>query len=194
MKIYGYVRVSTLEQNTDRQVFALKKVGVKEENIFIDKASGKDFDRPAYRKLIETIEAGDLLYIKSLDRLGRNYHEMLSEWHSLVNEKQIDIAIIDLPILDTRKRNGLTAELIYGIILQLSSFIAQTERETILARQKEGIKAAKLRGVKFGRPELERTAEFYKLKQFYLNDEISSRQAAQRLDISHTTFLRWVKE
>ncbi len=194
MRTFGYVRVSTVEQRTDRQYSALEKFGVDRENIFEDKWSGADFDRPAYNQLLNVLEAGDLLVIKSLDRLGRSYKDMLKAWRYLKEDKNVDIYIIDMPILDTRTSNGLTGELISGIILQLLSYVAETEREFILQRQKEGIAEAKKKGIKFGRPAYEIPKEFFRLKREYEDKKISSREAGDALNISHTTFIRWVEK
>lgn len=194
MRTFGYVRVSTVEQRTDRQYSALEKFGVDRENIFEDKWTGVNFDRPAYNELLNVLKAGDLLVIKSLDRLGRNYKEMLKAWRYLKEDKSVDIYIIDMPILDTRTSNGLTGELISGIILQLLSYVAETERDFILQRQKEGIAEAKKKGIKFGRPAYEVPKEFFHLKSKYEDKKISSREAGKALNISHTTFIRWVEK
>lgn len=150
--IYGYIRVSSKEQNEDRQVVSLLEAGVKAENIFTDKQSGKDFNRPQYMGLLKKLKKGDVLYIKSIDRLGRNYEEILKQWHILTNEKEIDIAVIDMPLLDTRRGKDLMGTFISDIVLQILSFVAENERSNIRQRQAEGIAAAKARGVKFGRP------------------------------------------
>ena len=150
--IYGYIRVSSKEQNEDRQVVSLLEAGLKAENIFTDKQSGKDFNRPQYMGLLKKLKKGDVLYIKSIDRLGRNYEEILKQWHILTNEKEIDIAVIDMPLLDTRRGKDLMGTFISDIVLQILSFVAENERSNIRQRQAEGIAAAKARGVKFGRP------------------------------------------
>ena len=152
MKDYGYVRVSSSDQNEDRQLFAMQELKIPPERIFIDKKSGKDFVRPAYQSLLNRLEAGDLLYIKSIDRLGRNYNEIQSQWRALAKEKGIDIVVIDMPVLDTRQYKDLMGTFISDLVLSLLSFIAQNERETIRKRQEEGIAAARLRGVALGRP------------------------------------------
>ena len=194
MSTIGYVRVSTVEQCVDRQILALTKVGVPRENIYVDYLSGKDFIRPAYQKMKKQLKKGDLLVVLSLDRLGRNYHEILTEWRYLVEEIGIDISILDMQALDTRRSDGLIDHLITDIVLQLLSYVAQTEREFILERQSTGIEAAKLRGVKFGRPKLEVPDEFPHIISRWSNREISAREAARRLGISHTTFLRWAQD
>ena len=148
---YGYVRVSTKEQNEDRQIVAMREFGIKEGNIILDKQSGKDFERPGYRRLVRRLKAGDTFVIKSIDRLGRNYDEILEQWRLLTKEKLVDIVVLDMPLLDTRQGRDLTGVLIADIVLQLLSYVAQTEREFNRQRQAEGIAAAKARGVHFGR-------------------------------------------
>lgn len=152
MKTYGYIRVSSTDQNEDRQLFAMKELKISVNNLFIDKQSGKDFDRPAYKRLMRKLRSGDLLYIKSIDRLGRNYEEIQNQWRALTKEKGADIAVIDMPLLDTRNGKDLMGTFIADLVLQILSFVAQNERENIRARQAEGIAAAKARGVRFGRP------------------------------------------
>lgn len=194
-KIYGYIRVSTKEQNEDRQLLALKEFPVPETNIFIDKLSGKDFNRPQYLRLIRKIKPGDILVVKSIDRLGRNYEEILDQWRLIIREKRADIVVLDMPLLDTRQTGkDLTGIFVADLVLQILSYVAQTERENIRQRQKEGIAAAKLRGVRFGRPRKEIPGEFQRLKTEWENKEISSREAAKRLGIAQDTFLRWVHE
>ncbi len=191
-KIYGYVRVSTKEQNEDRQLIALKEFPVTEENIYMDKLSGKDFNRPQYKKLLKKIRSGDLLVIKSIDRLGRNYEEILVQWRVITKEKQADIVVLDMPLLDTRKAgNDLIGTFVADLVLQILSYVAQTERENIHQRQMEGIAAAKLRGVRFGRPRKTVPEEFWKLKTDWENQKITSREAARQLSIAQDTFLRW---
>ena len=190
---YGYIRVSTREQNEDRQVIALQEAGVAEENIYMDKQSGKDFDRPNYKKLVKKLKAGDLLYILSIDRLGRNYEEILLQWRIITKEKQVDVVVLDMPLLDTRKSgNDLTGTFVADLVLQILSYVAQTERENIHQRQKEGIAAAKLRGVKFGRPRKDVPERFWQLKEDWEDQKITSREAARQLSIAQDTFLRWV--
>ena len=193
--IYGYVRVSTKEQNEARQVLALREYCVSEKNIYIDKVSGKDFNRPQYRKLMRNIKPGDILVIKSIDRLGRNYEEILVQWRMITKEKAVDIVVLDMPLLDTRKSgHDLTGTFIADLVLQILSYVAQTERENIRQRQREGIIAAKLRGVKFGRPEKPVPDRFWKLKDDWENKKISSRAAARELSIAQDTFLRWARD
>ena len=192
--LYGYIRVSTREQNEDRQILALKELSIPEKNLFIDKQSGKDFERPQYRKMVRKLKKDDLLYIKSIDRLGRNYSEILEQWRILTKEKGIDIVVLDMPLLDTRKNRDLTGTLIADIVLQLLSYVAQTEREFIRQRQAEGIAVAKAQGVRFGRPPLVQPKEFPAVHQAWLKKEISAREAARRLSVTHKTFLRWAHE
>lgn len=193
--IYGYVRVSTKEQNEARQVLALREYCVSEKNIYIDKVSGKNFNRPQYRKLMRNIKPGDILVIKSIDRLGRNYEEILVQWRMITKEKAVDIVVLDMPLLDTRKSgHDLTGTFIADLVLQILSYVAQTERENIRQRQREGIIAAKLRGVKFGRPEKPVPDKFWKLKDDWENKKISSRAAARELSIAQDTFLRWARD
>ena len=192
-KIYGYVRVSTKEQNEDRQLIALREFPVLVNNIYMDKLSGKDFNRPQYRKLLRKIRPGDIVVIKSIDRLGRNYEEILMQWRIITKEKQVDVVVLDMPLLDTRNSgNDLTGTFVADIVLQILSYVAQTERENIHQRQKEGIAAAKLRGVRFGRPRKPIPEGFWQLKVDWENKKITSREAAQQLSIAQDTFLRWV--
>lgn len=192
-KVYGYIRVSTKEQNEDRQLLAMREFGVKEDMIVIDKQSGKDFDRPGYKWLMKKMRPGDTLVIKSIDRLGRNYDEILEQWRFITKEKRAAIAVIDMPLLDTRRGKDLTGTLIADIVLQLLSYVAQTEREFIHQRQAEGIVAARNRGVTFGRRPLERPVEYERLKCQWSDGAVSARKAAGELGVSHKTFLRWAK-
>ena len=174
-------------------MIALREVGVSEKNIYMDKQSGKDFDRPNYKKLVKKLKAGDLLYILSIDRLGRNYEEILLQWRIITKEKQVDVVVLDMPLLDTRKSgNDLTGTFVADLVLQILSYVAQTERENIHQRQKEGIAAAKLRGVKFGRPRKDVPERFWQLKEDWEDQKITSREAARQLSIAQDTFLRWV--
>lgn len=191
--IYGYVRVSTREQKEDRQLIALQTFPVSRKNIYTDKLSGKDFNRPQYQELLKRIQPGDLLVVKSIDRLGRNYEEILLQWRNLTKEKQADIVVLDMPLLDTRKSgNDLTGTFVADLVLQVLSYVAQTERENIHQRQMEGIAAAKLRGVQFGRPRKPVPELFWQLKSEWENKKITSLEAARRLSIAQDTFLRWV--
>lgn len=189
---YGYARVSTKEQNEQRQIVALEVFGLKREQIYIDKQSGKDFERKNYQRLLRKLKAGDTLVVKSIDRLGRNYNEILEQWRMITKEKGAAIVVLDMPLLDTRRNRDLTGTLIADIVLQLLSYVAQTEREMIRQRQAEGIAVAKAQGVRFGRPPKERPEEFAAVYQAWQRKEISAREAARRLDVTHKTFLRWV--
>ena len=193
-KEFGYIRVSTREQNIDRQLIALQGCGIQNGNIFTDKISGKSFDRPQYQKMLKKIKPGDTLFVKSIDRLGRNYDEILEQWRVITKEKQAAIVVLDMPLLDTRQGRDLTGTLIADIVLQLLSYVAQTEREFIRQRQAEGIAAAKARGVNFGRRPKERPPELTAVLSEWQAGSLSARSAAKRLSISHTTFLRWAKE
>ena len=191
---YGYVRVSTKEQNEDRQMVAMREFGVAEEYIVLDKQSGKDFDRPGYRRLMRRLKAGDTLVIKSIDRLGRNYDEILEQWRLLTKEKQVAIVVLDMPLLDTRQGRDLTGVLIADIVLQLLSYVAQKEREFNRQRQAEGIAAAKARGVHFGRRFKDRGENYEAVVAAWRGGEISGRAAAKALGVAHGTFQRWCRE
>lgn len=191
---YGYIRVSTREQHEQRQLIALREFGISDKQIFMDKQSGKDFERPQYKKMIRKVKNGDTLVIKSIDRLGRNYDEILEQWRIITKEKQAAIVVLDMPLLDTRQNRDLTGTLIADIVLQLLSYVAQTEREFIRQRQAEGIAAAKEQGVKFGRKPMERPAQFEALKEKWQRNEISARAAAKQLGITHRTFIRWANK
>lgn len=190
---YGYIRVSTKEQNTDRQMVALQACGIPPNRIYIDKQSGKDFDRPQYRRLLRRLKPNDALIVKSIDRLGRNYNEILEQWRLITKEKHADIVALDMPLLDTRAHKDLTGTLIADIFLQFLSYVAQTEREFIRQRQAEGIAAAKARGVRFGRPCLPVAEGFAEVYSMWQAGEISIRAASKRLGVSHQTFERWAR-
>lgn len=193
INIYGYARVSSKDQNEARQIIALSQFPVKKENIYIDKFSGKDFDRPKYSELIKILKEQDILVIKEIDRLGRNYEEILEQWRVITKEIKADIVVLDMPLLDTRTRKeNLTGTFIADLVLQILSYVAETERQSIKQRQREGIEAAKKRGVKFGRPCIPIPEEFYDLKEKWLNKKITSREAATTINVSQDTFLRWV--
>lgn len=194
MKVYGYIRVSTKEQNEERQLIAMREFGIPEENIVIEKQSGKDFERPGYKTLMKTLKAGDTFVIKSIDRLGRNYEEILEQWRIITKEKQVAIVVLDMPLLDTRQGRDLTGVLIADIVLQLLSYVAQTEREFNRQRQAEGIAAAKARGVHFGRSFKDRGENYGAIKEAWRQGELSGREAARQLGVSHGTFQRWCKE
>ena len=193
-RYYGYVRVSTKEQNEDRQILALSDFPISRENLYTDKVSGKDFHRPQYQRMVKKLRKGDILVVKSIDRLGRNYEEILEQWRRLTKEKGVYIVVIDMPLLDTRNKNDLTGTLIADIVLNLLSYVAQTERENMRQRQAEGIAAARKKGVKFGRPPIPVPEAFEKVSKRWENGEISSRNAAMQLGISQNTFLRWSKK
>ena len=188
---YGYARVSTINQHLDRQIDELHKVGLLDSQIFIDKESGKDFNRTNYRKLCRKLKAGDVLFIKSIDRLGRNYNMVLDEWRILTKEKGIDIVVIDMPLLDTRiEGKNLVGKFIADVVLQVLSFVAENERETMKQRQAEGIRMAKLRGVKFGRPAISTPKNFDEIVNLFLNKEVTSKQAIEMSGLSRGTFYR----
>lgn len=191
---YGYARVSTKEQNEQRQIVALEEFGLDRKHIFTDKQSGKDFERTNYRKLVRRLKEGDTLVVKSIDRLGRNYEEILEQWRSIAKDKGAAIVVLDMPLLDTRRNRDLTGTLIADIVLQLLSYVAQTEREFIRQRQAEGIAVAKAQGVRFGRPPLEKPEDFPAVQTAWQKKEISAREAARRLSVTHKTFLRWAHE
>ena len=191
---YGYIRVSSADQNEDRQLVALNELNIPSENIFTDKQSGKDFDRPAYQELIKRLKKGDLLYIKSIDRLGRNYVEIQNQWRIITKEMEVDIFVIDMPILDTRLHKDLIGTLISDIFLQVLSFVAQNERETIRKRQSEGIAAAKARGVKFGRPEKKAPDNFGELVKQWEHRQIPLYKVLEKCEMKETTFYKRLGE
>ena len=191
---YGYARVSTREQNEQRQIIALTQFGLSEKCIYVDKQSGRDFERPQYRRLVRRLRDGDTLVVKSIDRLGRNYEEILEQWRVITKEKAADIVVLDMPLLDTRKSRDLTGTLIADIVLQLLSYVAQTEREFIRQRQAEGIAAAKSRGVQFGRRPKEKPPEYPAALEAWQRGELSARSAAKQLGVTHGTFLKWAKQ
>jgi len=186
--LYGYIRVSTREQNEDRQILALKDLSIPEKNLFIDKQSGKDFERPQYRKMVRKLKKDDLLYIKSIDRLGRNYSEILEQWRILTKEKGIDIVVLDMPLLDTRRGKDLMGTFLSDIVLQVLSFVAENERTNIRQRQAEGIAAAKARGVRFGRPPKPLPENFHQLYQQWRNGRITGTTAAKLCGMPLSTF------
>ena len=186
--IYGYIRVSTREQNEDRQLVALREMSVPEKNIFMDKQSGKDFNRPQYKKLVKKLKPGDLLYIKSIDRLGRNYEEIQNQWRVLTKEKGIDIVVLDMPLLDTRRGKDLMGTFLSDIVLQVLSFVAENERSNIRQRQAEGIAAAKAKGIRFGRPPLPLPENFHENYQRWKSGEITCTAAARACGLPLSTF------
>ena len=191
---YGYIRVSTKEQHEDRQHIAMLKAGVAEKDIFLDKQSGKDFERQGYKRVLRKLKEGDTLFVKSIDRLGRNYDEILEQWRVITKEKRAAIVVLDMPLLDTRQDRDLMGTLIADIVLQLLSYVAQTEREFIRQRQAEGIAAAKARGVRFGRTAMEPPPEYDSFYKKWADGELSARAAARSMNISHQTFLKWTRE
>ena len=191
---FGYIRVSTREQNEQRQLIAMQEFGIPQNRIYMDKQSGKDFERKNYKKMVRRLKKDDTLVVKSIDRLGRNYEEILEQWRIITKEKQAAIVVLDMPLLDTRQNRDLTGTLIADIVLQLLSYVAQTEREFIRQRQAEGIAVAKQNGVKFGRKPMERPDGLESLKAQWLRGELSARAAAKQLGVTHSTFLRWVRE
>ena len=194
---YGYVRVSSRDQNEARQMHAIAEQQIPLNHIFMDKQSGKDFDRPQYKRLLRRLKKGDLLVVHSIDRLGRNYDEILEQWRIITKEKQADIYVLDFPLLDTRSRVGngdLTGRFVSDLVLQTLAYVAQKERESIRQRQAVGIAAAKARNVHFGRQAMPRPPEFDELRRRWAQGDISARAAAKYLNISHNTFLRWSRE
>ncbi len=188
MKVYGYIRVSSREQNEDRQLIAMREAGVPEEDIFLDKQSGKDFERPQYIKLMQAVKPGDLIYVKSIDRLGRNYDEILEQWRAITKEKDVDIVVIDMPLLDTRRGKDLMGTFISDLVLQILSFVAENERINIKQRQAEGIAAAKAKGVRFGRPPKPLPENFMEVYGRWTAGEISGCAAARALSMPRSSF------
>lgn len=194
MNVYGYVRVSTIDQNEERQMVEMRKLEIPEDHIYIDKQSGKDFNRPKYKKMLSKLKKGDLLYIQSIDRLGRNYEEIQTQWRHLTQFKEVDVAVIDMPLLDTRNGKDLMGTFLADIVLQVLSFVAQNERENIRKRQAQGIAAAKAKGLKFGRPVLDVPDEFPQLVARWRNGELKVEEIAQRCNMSVATFYRRLRE
>ena len=191
-KTYGYIRVSTKEQNEDRQLIALQNIGIPPDHIFMDKQSGKDFERPQYKKLVRRMKKDDLLYVKSIDRLGRNYDEILDQWRHITRVLKVNVVVLDMPLLDTRtKTNGITGTFVADLVLQILSYVAEVEREGIKQRQAEGIAAAKQRGVQFGRPPLAIPLQFWDVRERYLEKEMSLTAASAELGVARQTFLKW---
>lgn len=193
-KVYGYVRVSSRDQNEDRQMIAMRDMNIPENNIFMDKQSGKDFERPKYKKMLKKIKENDILYVKSIDRLGRNYEEILEQWRIITKEKRADIVVIDMPLLDTRREKNLLGTFIADLVLQILSYVSETERVTTKQRQREGIEAAKLKGVQFGRPAKAYPDNWEMLVEKYENGELSAKAAADECGITASTFYRRVKK
>lgn len=187
-KIYGYARVSTREQNEDRQIIALMEMGVPEENIYLDKLSGKNFERPQYKKLLRKLNSNSVLYIKSIDRLGRSYRDLSEQWRIITKDKGADVVVIDMPILDTRREKNLLGTFISDLILALLSYVAETEYRTIHQRQAEGIAAAKARGVKLGRPPKPLPDNFHEVYQKWKAGRISTEEASRQVNMPASTF------
>ena len=192
--LYGYIRVSTRDQNEDRQLIALRELKIPEKNIFMDKQSGKDFNRPQYKRLVRKLKKDDLLYIKSIDRLGRNYAEILEQWRLLTQTKGADIVVLDMPLLDTRNGKDLMGTFIADLVLQILSFVAQSERENIKKRQAEGIAAAKAKGIKFGRPEKAVPDDFGKIVKAWEQKKLSLAEVLKQCNMSEATFYRRLRE
>lgn len=188
LSVYGYIRVSSKDQKEDRQHIALQEVGVEIQNIYVDKQSGKDFNRPQYKKLLKKLKKDDLLYIKSIDRLGRNYEEILQQWRILTKEKRIDIVVLDMPLLDTRTGKDLMGTFLSDIVLQVLSFVAENERTNIRQRQAEGIAAAKAKGVKFGRPPLPLPDNFFEVHKAWRSKKLTLKEAAKIRNLPVGTF------
>lgn len=194
-RVFGYARVSTRDQNLDRQLQALAAFPVEGRRLFADKASGKDFDRPAYRRLMARLRPGDVLVIKSIDRLGRDYNEILEQWRAITKRKGVHVVVLDMPLLDTRAtQNGITGVFLADVVLQLLSYVAQIERDNTHQRQAEGIAAAKARGVRFGRPALERPAHYARVREAIRRGALSRNSAARQLGVSPSTLCRWLKQ
>lgn len=193
-RLFGYVRVSTKMQHIDRQVITLEEYGVRRENLYIDKVSGKDFNRPAYKRMVRNLHRGDVLAFASLDRLGRNYDDIIEQWRVLTKEKQAHIVILDMPLLDTRTQHDeLLGTFVADLVLQIMSYVAQNERDMMRQRQQEGIEAAKRKGVRFGRPPLPISPQFPEVYVAWKEGYISSYQAAKKLGVAYDTFMRWTK-
>lgn len=193
-EIYGYVRVSSTDQNEDRQMLEMQRLKIKKKNIYIDKQSGKDFNRPSYQRLLGKLKKGDLLYVKSIDRLGRNYKEIQDQWRLLTKEMEVDVVVIDMPLLDTRVYKDLMGTFIADLVLQVLSFVAENERVNIRKRQEEGIKAAKLKGVMFGRPMIKVPDNFGSLVKQWERGHIRAEDVAKECDMSIATLYRRLRE
>lgn len=193
--VYGYIRVSTKEQNEDRQYIAMKEFGVNDRNIFMDKQSGKDFNRPSYKRLSRLLKPGDVLVIKSIDRLGRNYEEIIEQWRMITKIRGAAIVVLDMPLLDTRQKDkDLTGTFIADLVLQILSYVAETEREFMRQRQAEGIAAARAKGVRFGRPPMSKPPAFEMFRRAWMDNEISAREAGRCWGIDHKTFIAWANQ
>lgn len=193
-KRYGYIRVSSQDQNEARQMVALEELGISKNKIYMDKSSGKDFNRKSYQRLLKRLNEDTVLFVKSIDRLGRNYEEIIEQWRIITKVKKADIVVLDMPLLDTRREKNLMGTFIADIVLQILSYVAQTERENIKQRQAEGIAAAKARGVKFGRPKRAVPDNFYEIVQLWEDKKISVTEAAKRCNLPKSTFFDKAKE
>ncbi len=194
MTEYAYVRVSSLDQNEERQLMEMKKRGIKNENIYVDKQSGKDFERPKYKELIHVLRPNDVVYILSIDRLGRNYEEIQDQWRFLTKEIRVDICVMDMPLLDTRREKDLLGTFVADLVLQILSFTSENERNAIRERQRQGIAAAKARGVRFGRPKKEMPNDFEQIIVQWKDGAVSTEEAAKKCNISTATFYRRLLE
>lgn len=195
MKKYAYIRVSSKDQNIARQVEAMQNIGISEKDMFIDKQSGKDFHREQYQLLLQQLQSGDELYIKSIDRLGRDYDEIQEQWRYLTKKVNIDIIVLDFPLLDTRNQvNGITGKFIADLVLQILSYVAQVERENTKQRQAEGIRIAKEKGIRLGRPPIPVPKEFEEIYQLWKENKISKRKGARLLNTNHNTFSNWINK
>lgn len=195
MNKYAYIRVSSKDQNIDRQRIAMESIGLTKKQMFIDKQSGKDFHRLNYQRLLRKLEKGDEVYIKSIDRLGRDYDEIMKQWRVLTKNKGVDIIVLDFPLLDTRNQiNGITGKFIADMVLQVLSYVAQVERENTRQRQAEGIRVAKEKGIKFGRPHLPVPDNFEEVYMWYKQKKFSKRECARRLHTNHVTFTNWINK
>ena len=194
MSVYGYVRVSSCEQNEDRQIIAMQKARVPKKNIYLDKQSGKDFERPKYREMVSILHSDDLVYIKSIDRLGRNYKDIVEQWQYLTRVKKVDIVVIEMPLLDTRRGKDLLGTFLSDVVLQVLSFVAENERTSIRNRQREGIEAAKKRGVKFGRPALQTPDNFEEILRMWQDKQINVSEAASMCGFSRTSFYNYARK
>lgn len=192
--VYGYIRVSSTDQNEDRQLAALLAAGVEQNRLYVDKQSGKNFNRPQYKKLVRRLRAGDLLYVLSIDRLGRNYEEIQTQWRVLTKEIGVDICVLDMPLLDTRNGKDLMGTFIADLVLQILSFVAQSECENIRKRQAQGIAAAQARGVRFGRPKIREPEDFETIVRRWKRGEISTKKALQLCHISESTWYRRLRQ
>lgn len=193
-KVYGYIRVSTQEQNIERQMIALLDTGMDKKDIYIDKQSGKNFKRPAYARMMRRVREGDLIIVKSIDRLGRNYQEIMEQWRVITKEKKVDIRILDMPLLDTTRTKDLLGTFISDVVLQLLSFVAENERDNIRQRQAEGIAAAKARGIRFGKPKIPMPDNFQELYQQWEMDYISTKEFAALCHVGRSTLYKRIRE